>query len=34
MEEDDNTADNQKQHAETFINFLNNAPWKYPQLCT
>jgi hypothetical protein len=34
MEEEDNTEDNRKQHAETFINFLNDAPWKYPQLFT
>jgi hypothetical protein len=33
-EEENNTAESRREHAETFINFLNNAPWKYPQLFT
>lgn len=33
-EEENNTAESRREHADTFINFLNNAPWKYPQLFT
>jgi len=33
-EEEDNTHTTRKEHADKFINFLNGAPWKYPQLFT
>ena len=32
MEEEENTEENRKKHACSFIKFLNEVPWKYPQL--
>jgi hypothetical protein len=33
-EEEDNNAKTRLEHAEKFIKFLNDAPWKYPQTFT
>jgi hypothetical protein len=33
-EEENNTAEYRRYHVDRFINFLNNATWKYPQLFT
>jgi hypothetical protein len=32
MEEEENTEENQKKQACSFIKFLNEVPWKYPQI--
>jgi len=34
MEEEENTEENRKQHTDKFIKFLNEVPWKYPQIFT
>jgi hypothetical protein len=33
-EEENNTEEHRREHAERFIALLNNAPWKYPQMFT
>jgi len=34
MEEEENTEENRKEHADKFVKFLNEVPWKYPQIFT
>ncbi len=33
-EETNNTIEDHREHADNFINFLNNAEWKYPHQFT
>jgi hypothetical protein len=34
MEEEENTEENRKEHADKIVKFLNEVPWKYPQIFT